>query len=105
MAARIAIDPDIIAAHAGRVDQVAADVALAQSAASSIDFGAGAFGIMCAFLVPPATLVGAAASSTLSAAHAMVQRSATELRGIASDFSTTEEAIVTDLKTAIAALE
>lgn len=97
MAERITIDFDLIEQHARRVDLVASDVALAHDAASSINVAGGAFGLMCAFLVPPAALVSTLATSALASAQGMVERSARELRGVGTDFTTTEDAIVTDL--------
>lgn len=93
MADSIAIDPDLLRSHAARVDQVASDVAMAKDAAGSVDIGGGAFGVMCAFLVPPISMVSSVAQSTLSAAGSMVQRSAREVRGVAQDFEANEEAI------------
>jgi uncharacterized protein YukE len=93
MADEIAIDPDLLRSHAGRVEQVAGDVAMAKDAAGSINLGGGAFGLMCAFLVPPASVVSAMAQAALSSAGSMVQRSAREIRGVATDFERTEDDI------------
>ena len=97
MSDEIAIDFDVIAYHAGRVDNVAADVALAQNAAGSINLGGGAFGLMCAFLVLPTTIVSTAAQLTLASAKGMVERSAREIKGVGRDFSTLEEDIITEI--------
>lgn len=105
VADRISIDFDLLEQHARRVDLVASDVALAQDAASSINVGGGAFGLMCAFLVPPAALVSSLATSALASAQGMVERSARELRAVGTDFGTTEDAIVTDLAEFVKALD
>lgn len=97
MSDEIAIDFDVLDYHASRVDNVAADVALAQSAAASINLGGGAFGLMCAFLVLPTTIVSTAAQLTLASAQGMVERSAREIRGVGRDFSTLEADIVTGI--------
>lgn len=91
MAELISIDPQLITAHAARVDQVASDVALARDAASSMKMGDGAFGILCAFMVPPATIVSEFAKSAIASAERLVERSTRELRGVGTDFSTYEE--------------
>jgi hypothetical protein len=105
MADRIRIDADTIAQHAGRLESVRADVRLAQDAAASVNLGGGAFGLMCAFMVPLAATVQMAAQASLGSAAGMLGRSITELRGIAADFSTTEDALVSDLERMRAALE
>lgn len=91
MSERIAIDFDLLSAHAGRVDLVAADVRMAQEAANSTDIGGGAFGLMCSFMVPPVQLVATLARGTIAAAAGMIDRSAEEIRGVASDFAAYEE--------------
>ena len=97
MSDEIAIDFDVLAYHANRVENVASDVALAQNAAGSINLGGGAFGLMCAFLVLPTTIVSTAAQLTLASARGMVERSAREIKGVARDFSTLEEDIITEI--------
>jgi hypothetical protein len=98
MAQTITIDPDLITAHAARVDQVASDIEVARSAGGSTNMAGGAFGIMCAFLVPPASLVANIAMQAISSAEDMVKRSSTELKGVVQDFTQLEEALVADLK-------
>jgi len=93
----IAIDFDVLAYHAGRVERVAADVALAQNAASSINLGGGAFGLMCAFLVLPTTIVSSAAQLTLMSAKNLVDRSAREIKAVAKDFTLLEEDIISEI--------
>lgn len=94
MAERIAVDPDLISAHATRVDVVAGDVALAADAAGSTNMGGGAFGVLCAFLVPPAGIAASMASQAIRSAQAMLERSATELRGVSSDLAAFEDDVV-----------
>lgn len=91
MADKIAIDSEMLSAHAGRVDAVASGVDLALSAASSINLGGGAFGLMCSFLVMPTMAVSAMAVNSISSAGEMVTRSAKEVRGMALDFERNEE--------------
>ena len=88
MAERIAIDADLISSHAARVDQVAAD------ASRATNMGSGAFGVLCAFLVPPATLAATMAGSAIAAAEGMLTRSAREVRGVATDMADFEDDVV-----------
>jgi hypothetical protein len=90
----IAVDAEVIHSHALRVEQVASDVGVARQAAASTNMGGGAFGVICAFLVAPATMAAAMAGSAIGAAEGMLQRSAREVRGVAADMAATEADIV-----------
>lgn len=101
MADLIQIDPELIRTHATRVDQVASDISVAADAASSTNMGGGAFGVLCSFLVAPATIAASMAGSAIVAAQGMVTRSATEVRGVATDLASFES----DVIAAISSLE
>ncbi|MGX5694884.1 type VII secretion target [Agromyces soli] len=105
MAERIAVDFDVVRQHATRVEYVAAQISTARDAAASMNMGGGAFGLMCAFLVPPATAISSLATSTVAAAEAMVERSAREVRGMAGDFESLEERLVAEVRRLEASLE
>jgi hypothetical protein len=94
MAKRIAVDGELIHAHAARVERVADDVAVARRAAAATNMGGGAFGVICAFLVPPASLAATMAASAIAAAEGMLERSAREVRGVATDMAAVEDDIV-----------
>ena len=94
MTGRITVDADLITAHAARVETVAADVSIASDAAGSTNMAGGAFGVLCAFLVPPAGIAASMAQSAIRAAEGMVRRSATELRGVATDMAAFEDDVV-----------
>ncbi len=94
MAKKIAVDAELIHTHAGRVERVAAEVAEARQAAAATNMGGGAFGLICAFLVPPATLAASMAASAIGAAEGMLERSAREIRGVAEDLAAVEDDIV-----------
>lgn len=98
MSTRIAIDTELLRQHAGRVEQVGRDVGVARDAAGSLDLGGGAFGLMCAFLVPPAVAVSSVAQAAIASAQRMVERSATELRGVAADFTAQEDRVEETLR-------
>ncbi|KQQ92894.1 hypothetical protein ASF62_13935 [Leifsonia sp. Leaf325] len=97
MSDRISIDFDRIQQHATRVGTVASDVRNAKDAAGSMNLGGGAFGLMCSFLVAPATMITGVASSMIGTAGALVERSAREIRGVGSDFSALESHITEEL--------
>jgi hypothetical protein len=105
MAQRIALDFDIARQHATRVDHVSSQVGSARDAAASMNMGGGAFGLMCAFLVPPATMISTAATNTIAAAEAMVERSARELRGVVTDFEGLEDRLVAEVRQLDASLD
>jgi hypothetical protein len=105
MAGSITIDPDVISSHAQRVEQVAADIKKALDAASGANVSGGAFGVMCAFLVPVAMLVSKEAGSAISSAESMVTRSASELKAVVDDFTKLEDALSSDLKKIQSGLE
>ena len=52
MAGEIRSDPDILRGHARGVTVIAEDLDDALAAARSVDLSGGAFGVLCAFLVP-----------------------------------------------------
>jgi hypothetical protein len=101
VAGHIAVDQDLITAHAARVEVVASDVAVARDAAGATNMGGGAFGVLCAFLVAPASIAASMAQSAIQSAEGMVRRSATELRGVATDMAAFED----DVVQGVAALE
>lgn len=94
----IAIDVDTLRAHASRVATVQSDVAEAAAAVRSLDLAGGAFGILCAFLVPPAQIVAAIAESMIVAADSMLERTGDELRAIATHVEAQEREIADDLR-------
>jgi hypothetical protein len=98
MGGRISVDADLISAQAARVELVASDVRVAVDAAGSTNMGGGAFGVVCAFLVPPAQLAAGMAAQALTAAEQMLQRSAAELRGVGSDLAAFEDDVVQSVR-------
>jgi len=98
VAGQIAIDQDLIIAHAARVRQVSSDVQVARNAASATNMSGGAFGVMCAFLIGPATLVASAASGAIASAQGLVDRSATEIRGVADDMAAFEDELSASIR-------
>ena len=95
MVERIAVDFDTLRQHAKRVGMVEDGVRLAENAAGSLNLSGGAFGVMCSFLVTPATLVSGVAMSAISSSAGMLQRAQKEIRAVASEFEDLEQEIVT----------
>lgn len=105
MAGHIALDGDLIQAQVSRVQLVASDVAVARDAAGSTQMGGGAFGVLCAFLVPPAQIAAAMAQQAIGSAEQMLRRSATELSGVGSDMAAFEDDVVQAVATLGQSLE
>lgn len=95
---RIEIDSGLLRDQARAVTAAASGVDEARQAASSMNLTGGAFGVMCAFLVPPAMLLTDAASSMLTQASEMLVREAGALRGAADDFDDLERGISNELR-------
>jgi hypothetical protein len=105
MAGEIRIDPDILRGHARGVTVIAEDLDDALAAARSVDLSSGAFGVLCAFLVPPAGLASSMAVASLRSAGSMLRRAAAEVNGWADDAGETELQIVSDIQGIVAALD
>lgn len=85
------INPELLRGQAAKAQTGSAAIAEAQSAVGAMNLTGGAFGIMCAFLVPPALAVTMAASSMLSDAKGMLDREKQALEDAANDFTTTDD--------------
>ncbi|MFT8636429.1 MAG: hypothetical protein ABF811_00505 [Pseudoclavibacter sp.] len=105
MAGEIRADPDILRGHARGVSVLAEDLDDALAAAQSVNLGGGAFGVLCAFLVPPAGLASSMAVASLRSAGSMLRRAAAEVNGWADDADETESQIVSDIRAIAAALD
>lgn len=101
----IAVDTETVRRHAQRVAQVASDVRLAEGAARSLNVGRDAFGVMCAFLVPPAQFVSSIATGAISAAATMLELSDEQLRGLANDFDEGEQRQIDTIDALLASVE
>lgn len=102
---RIAIDSDVIGAHSARVEQVAADVEVAVQAARQTMLSSGAFGVMCAWMIPPFLATAGTATATMVSAAAALNRSAHEIRAVGSDFERLEQQISEKLSTVRSGLD
>ncbi|QCB94233.1 hypothetical protein [Cellulomonas shaoxiangyii] len=95
---RIVLDSDVINAHVGRVRSVSTDIGTAHSAAGGLNLGGGAFGVLCAVLVPPAQLVSQRALGAIQEAQDLVDRSADQIAAVVADFAALEEEIRAELE-------
>ncbi|MFK4788673.1 type VII secretion target [Microbacterium sp. ZW T5_56] len=93
VADRIAISPSALTAHAQQVEQLATDVSVALDAVRGINLGGGAFGVMCAWMVPPALATSNIVISHIQQAQNVLQRTSDELVATAADFRSVEDGI------------
>lgn len=90
----IRVDVELLHQHAGLVDQLASDAGQALSAVQSINLSGGAFGLLCAWMVPPVGMVSQAVGSAIQQGGETIERTASQLRDAAGDFQRYEESVV-----------
>lgn len=90
MSGEIEVEPSALRTGAGEIERIAGTVGYARDAAGSMNLTGGAFGLMCAFLVPTAVGVTQIAMNAMAETAAMLQREAEALRDIAADFEQVE---------------
>ena len=93
MVERIVIDSVLLDAHARDVEAVEADVRLAIQAAGQTMLSAGAFGLMCSWMIPPFLATAGAATGVLVSAASALERSAREIRAVGADFDAQEQRV------------
>jgi hypothetical protein len=98
MAGDIAMDFDRLRQHAAFVDSLAGDLTSAVSALRGGNLEDAAFGILCAFLVPPSMAMTAAASGLFGADVSLMTRTAAELRATADQWERFEDDVVVTLR-------
>ncbi|WP_308492530.1 hypothetical protein [Microbacterium terrisoli] len=98
MSARIAWDFDLLRDHARAVVRIGGDVEEAASAVRSLSLSGGAFGMLCSFLVPPAAAITQVAARMIDGSEALMQRTGTQLRGLAGDAEAFEQDVVDAVK-------
>lgn len=94
MSGEIALDFDVLRYQADRVEDIAKDVGTAADAVDSLMLGSEAFGVLCSFLVPPTLLVTGGMASSLRSSQALLERTATQLKGVAQDAAQFEQDLV-----------
>lgn len=94
----ISVDLDRLRQHAAFVDSLVGDVGSALSVLRGGDLIPSAFGILCAFLVPPSMAMSAAATGLLGADQSLLMRTAGELRQAAQQWEQFEDDTVSTLR-------
>lgn len=89
----IVIDSALLDAHATNVEAVEADVRLAIQAAGQTMLSAGAFGLMCSWMIPPFLATAGVATGLLNSAAGALAHSAREIRAVGADFDAQEQRI------------
>lgn len=87
----IAVDFDRLRQHAALVDSLVDDVSSALAVLRGGDLASGAFGVLCAFLVPQGVAMSVAATGMLGADQSLLLRAAGELRGTAAQWERFED--------------
>ncbi|WP_433675741.1 type VII secretion target [Microbacterium gorillae] len=105
VADRIAISPSGLTAHAEQVEQLATDVTVALDAVRGINLGGGAFGVMCAWMVPPALTASTLVINHIQQAQDVLQRTSDELRSTADDFRAMEDGNIAALNALLKSVE
>lgn len=98
MSGRIAWDVELLHDHARRVARIGDDVGEAAAAVRSLGLSGGAFGLLCSFLVPPATTISHVAARTIDGSEALMERTGVQLRGLAGDAEEFERDAAASLK-------
>lgn len=101
----IRLDADLLLAQARSSDHAARAIGTARDAAASMNLSGGAFGLICAFLVPMASSVTLAAEGAMKAAEAMLERDSNALRATADDFVDYEDDLSQELRAIARTLE
>lgn len=93
-AGEIRIDADLIQQHASRVERLTSDAAEAADAIRSINLSGGAFGVLCAWMVPPISVVSGVVSAAIEGGEDLIGRTATELRAALREFDEHEQSVI-----------
>lgn len=93
----INIDYDLLRAEAKAIGRVADSVDQGIAAVQSINLAGGAFGVMCAFIVPYAAVATSVALQAFTDTAEMLRREADALDAVAQDFEALETQTGKDL--------
>ncbi|MBW0256230.1 type VII secretion target [Cellulomonas sp. PS-H5] len=95
----LTVDTGAMRAHAGALDGIAAGLAEAVDAAATTAMPDDSFGLLCSFLVVPATAVQGAAAAGVVAGSTAVAGTRTGVRGSADAYDAIDDAVRSALKT------
>lgn len=96
----VGVDTEVVRRHALRVQQVADDIATAQSAAGTTNLHGGAFGVLCSFLPLFVSSVDQAAREALDAVKLATDATVTGLGNMAREFEATDDRVVASMQQA-----
>ena len=105
MSEQITIDSALLDAHAREVERVTDDVRLAIQAAGQTMLSAGAFGLMCSWMIPPFLGVAGAATATMVSAAGALDQSARDIREVGADFDRAERRASTTFRALASEIE
>ncbi|MEV7692957.1 type VII secretion target [Microbacterium sp. NPDC089189] len=94
----ISVDLDRLRQHAALVTSLADDVTSVISTLRGGDLASNAFGLLCAFLVPPSMAMSAAATGLFGADQSLLMRTAGELRQTADQWEQYEDDTINTLR-------
>lgn len=75
----LSVEVEQLRSHAARVDRVGDQIGEATAAVNSMDLNGGAFGVLCSFLVAPASLVTTAGASMIRDCEELMRRTKSQL--------------------------
>lgn len=99
MTHEIAIDCDILDAHAAKVSAIAQRLEAPIGAISYMTLGSDAYGLMCAAAAAPTTLMGVGAGASLAATRELLERSSRIVKLITRDFAECEATAIDGIRT------
>lgn len=95
------VDTDAMRQHASKLEQVKSTVDVAIDAGKTTMLDVKAFGVLCAFLAPPAIAIQGAGLAGIGALSLGLQAQSTGITAVADGYDTAEEAV----RGALAAVE
>lgn len=98
MTGEIAVDADVLTAHARKVAGIADDVSTAVGAVRSVALGGGAFGVLCGWMVAPAEIVSDVIATHARASREALERTEQQLHATVADFTELEASHVAALR-------
>jgi hypothetical protein len=95
----LTVDTDAMRSHASALDGIASGLAEAVDAAATTTMPDDSFGLLCAFLVPPAMLLQGAAAAGVTAGSTAVAGTRTGVRSSADAYDAIDRTVQDALKT------
>lgn len=93
----VSIDAEQLRSHAAKVDGVGDQIGEAVAAVNSMDLAGGAFGVLCNFLVAPASVVTLAGASMIRDCEDLMRRTKAQLEAFAQEVEAHDQSVVDQL--------